>query len=241
MRNRSAVLVLLIALVATACGGGDADITTDGVASVTDLDEVTSAEDLVATEDDAADQGIETQEDSALALASCMRDNGFEDFPDPVIDANGNLGFGNAAANSGIDFRDPEVRTQLQECAEGAGFEGGRGANRPDPETLAEQFLTYTQCLRDEGLDVGDLEFGQPGGGQGQAQRNGDGAGAGRGQAQGQGGAGGNRSGFIANRLGLDIEDPAVVAAMSSCEQVLEDALAGLGAPGAQRPAGAQT
>lgn len=240
MRIRVLLGLCVAALLFAACGGGDEDLATDGVASVTDLQEVTPAEELVTADDAESAEGESVageQEVSALALAACMRENGFDDFPDPSADAEGNFGFRDAAIAGEFDFRDPDTRAQLQSCAGEVGFEGGGGRNRPDPETIAEEFLAYTQCLRDEGLDVGDLEFGQPGAGQGQGQ---DGNGGGRGQAQGQAGAGGDRSARVANRLGLDVEDPAVVDAMTACESVLEDVLSGIGAPGA-RPAGSDT
>ena len=111
----------------------------------------------------------------------------------------------------------------------------------------------YTQCLRDEGLDVGDLEFGggpgagggnggggagggNGGGGAGGGNAgNGDGGngdgngGGGAGRAQGNGGAGFDPSTRIAGALGLDLEDAAVTAALEVCAPVLEEAFAGFG------------
>lgn len=238
MRTQRFLTLIVIGVLIAACGGAEEDLATDGVASVSDLQEVTSAEELVT--DDALDpddgESNGAQEESALALAACMRENGFDDFPDPSAGADGTFGFRDAAIAGEFDFRDPDTRAQLQACAGEVGFEGGR-ANRPDPEVISEQLLVYTQCLRDEGLDVGDIEFGAGAGGQGQGQANGD---NGRGQAQGQTGPGGDRSARIAQRLGLDLEDPAVAAALETCEAVLEEVISSLGGPGA-RPAGSDS
>ena len=209
------------------------------MASVTDLDEsTTEAVEAAAAETSSSD--TTDPEEIVLALAQCMRDNGFDDFPDPVADGNGGFGLRDAIRSSGIDLQDPAFREAIDLCRVESGADqlgtGARGANR---EALEEGLLVYTDCLRSEGLDVGDITFG--GAGAGQAQGQGQEQAQGQGRAQGEGGATGDRSSRIANRLGLDLEDPATVAALEACEPTLEEALAGFGQGGNRQPAATTT
>jgi hypothetical protein len=236
-------------LLLSACGGDAASADTVGVASIDDLEQsaVGAASEIAEGADEA---GVElSAEEAGLLLSSCMRDNGYPDFPDPSFDAEGNLNLRDAIATSGIDFRDETVREQLDVCRDEAGAENfGAGGGGVDREAIQEQLLTYTDCLRAEGLDVGDLAFGgAPGQGQAQdgAAANGsdgdDAAAGGRGQAQGNGGAGGDRSARIANQLGLDVDDPDTAAAVEACSTTLDEALAGFGPGGAAPAATANT
>lgn len=241
-RSRILAAVAALAVLLAACGGGDGDAAeTAGVASVDDLDEATTDAVDVAEDEAAAEVSTDDAEEIVLAMSQCMRDNGWNDFPDPVPDGNGGFGLRNAILTSGIDFQDPAFREQLEVCqAESGADQLGTGARNNNREALEEGLLVYTDCLRAEGLDVGDLTFdgGQGGQAQGQGQAQADGAdGEGRGQPQGQGGAGGDRAERIANRLGLDLEDPDVVAALDACEPTLDEALAGFGQGGGQQPA----
>ena len=256
--------IFVSALFLSACGGGE-EPATAGVASATDLDEAAvSAEELAADAvDDAVTTGDVTAEEAALAFSQCMRDNGFADFPDPEIGANGAPNLRAAIQSSGIDFQSEEFQTIAATCRDDVGADnfgagaGGRGDARAE---IQENLLGYTQCLRDEGLDVGDLEFGGGAGagnggnaagnggnaaGNGGANAgnggNGDGNGQGAGRAQGNGGAGVDPSTRIAGALGLDLEDTSVAAAIEACESVLEEAFAGIvgggGGGGANAPA----
>ena len=255
-------------VVLTACGAAASDETA-GVASASDLEgaDVTTVE-ADTSEDAAAEAAVElTTEEAALALSVCMRDNGFADFPDPVID-DGAVNLRGALADSGLDFQDEDLRTQFQACVEDVGAEnlGGGGGGRADVQNQAqENLLVYTQCLRDEGLDVGDLDFGNGAGGPGAgnagagggnggagggngagnaAPGEGDNAGNGAGNQGAGPGAGGGQGNRIAAALGLDTEDPATQAALTACEDVLSEIFAGVGGgpgggPGAGAPAAA--
>lgn len=59
------------------------------------------------------------QLDQARAVATCMREAGF-DYPDP--DPNMVGGPGNQQIPPGVDIRDPRVRDQLRECVRQAGI-----------------------------------------------------------------------------------------------------------------------
>ena len=64
-----------------------------------------------------------------LALAQCIRDQGFEAYPDPVIGADGRLERvrGLEMADTGIDRRSPEFQEALSICRDEMGLEGGPG------------------------------------------------------------------------------------------------------------------
>lgn len=64
-----------------------------------------------------------------LLLAQCIRDQGFEAYPDPAIDADGGLQRlrGQAFADTGIDRRSPEFQAAITTCRDELGFEGGPG------------------------------------------------------------------------------------------------------------------
>lgn len=221
-----------LALVLTACTSGEEE---SGIASL--------AESTVAAEGTAVEG---TAEEQALAFAQCMRDNGV-DFPDPTVDADGNPSFEGAFGRSeegGFDPGDTSFRDAMEACGdlmEGLAFGpggGGAGGGQFDTEAMQEALYTYTSCLRDEGLDVGDIEFGMPGeGGPG-----GDDAGAApdagataapelgeAGErpepAEGQAGPGGDMSDRFAEQLGYDADDPEWIAANEVCQPVLEEAM----------------
>jgi len=106
----------------TACGGGE-EPATDGVASAADLDEAVAsaealAEDVIENTDAA---GEITAEEAVLGFSQCMRDNGFPDFPDPEIDANGRVNLRGAFQNADIDFQSEEFQTTSTACREEAG------------------------------------------------------------------------------------------------------------------------
>jgi hypothetical protein len=114
-----------------------------------------------------------------------------------------------------------------------------------DPSIIEERFLVVTQCLRDEGVEVDDLQFG------GRFGANGDGPSAGVGPAGGDedrnpvggfeggggprfgndgpgtGADGPNGEGFdpgdrLLDGLGLDSGDPDVVAAVEACQSAID-------------------
>ena len=76
-----AVLMTVVSLLAAACSDAAAD-------SVAFLDSTTT---LAPASDEESDA---TDEEALLAFATCMRDNGIEDFEDPTIDSDGRLQFG---------------------------------------------------------------------------------------------------------------------------------------------------
>ena len=74
---------------------------------------------------EAEQERLETQ----LALAACIRENGFEQYPDPAVDANGRLqrAGGREFQDIGIDRRSEEFQAVIATCRDETGIEGGPG------------------------------------------------------------------------------------------------------------------
>ncbi len=175
-------------------------------------------------------------EDQALAFAQCMRDNGV-DFPDPTVDADGNLSFAGAfrqAQGGGFDPGDSSFRDAMDACRDlmdGLTLGGGRAGGDFDSSALQEAMLAYTQCLRDQGLDVGDITFDGPG-------LRGAGPGAGGvqptaapsgGPAAGERQFGGDPTDRFAEILGQDPNDPEWISANTVCQPALQEAMSSVG------------
>lgn len=64
-----------------------------------------------------------------LALAQCIRDHGFETYPDPAIGSDGRLERvrGQGMSDIGIDPRSAEFQEALGDCRDEMGIEGGPG------------------------------------------------------------------------------------------------------------------
>lgn len=231
---RSVLLVLAaFVLLAAACSGSDGEPT--GVATlegVAGADEP-GGEETPTDGPDSIDATLAADE-AALEFSQCMRDQGL-DFPDIGVNTEGNPDIGEAFQNSDVQPRSEEFRDAIQECGDilqGAGFGGGRGRLADNTE-IQDAFVEFSECIRDEGFDVGDLQFGGPGGGNGPGAGDGppDGDRPQRGQGRGQGGFG-DRSNRIAEALGLDPQDPGVEAALAECSPILDTAFSQFG-PGA--------
>jgi hypothetical protein len=185
-------------------------------------------------------------EDQALAFAQCMRDNGV-DFPDPTVDADGNPSFDGALGRGqegGFDPQDTSFEDAMTACGDlMEGLSVGPGGGDFDSDAMNEALYVYTQCLRDEGLDVGDITLdGRFGGGQAP-----DGAGApgatgvppvDQGDqpappADGVRGGGDDPTDRFATQLDQDPEDPAWITANEVCQPALAEAMTSAGVPGA--------
>lgn len=209
-RFRALAAVGAIGVVAlSACGSG---ASADGVASLTD-DTDSTGDDTTGSDVAGGDTGdgddVAATEEQMLEFAQCMRDNGV-DIGDPVVDADGNVTFGDFGPGrgpgaGGDDGGGPpdETREAFTACGDlldGAQFGRGRGADF-DPTELQDSLLDFAQCMRDNGVDMDDPDFSsfeEPGGDE-------------------QGGGPGGGGPFAT----LDRSDPEVEAAMESCQDIL--------------------
>lgn len=237
----SGVACGLTAFLLTACGSSTAA-----------TNDVATLEDNPTGQTETVEQDLAAgTADSALAYASCMRDNGVE-MDDPTFDAEGDLDAGSlfGRGDATFDRQSEEFQTAQTACAdylEGITF-GGGGQGGFDRSAIEDGLLSYTACLRDEGLSVNDISFG--GGGQGA-----DGAGAGGqaagGQAaegqdgngfeggtrpdRGEGGGGVGGAGFdptarLIQQLDIDDTDPVASAALETCQTTLDAVFSGAAA-----------
>jgi hypothetical protein len=229
-KSRRVWLALSVsALALTACGGAEAGSDDDSLPVVENVEQ--PAESTVTTTPGGGDGGEASRGDPAasddeavLEWAQCMRDNGI-DIEDPTVDANGNVQLGRPSGN--IDPQSGDVRAAAEACSgllEGTTFGANRGGRF---DQIQEAFLAFTECLRDEGLDVGDIDLASRAGAPGE------------GQGGGQAGAPGNGTGegLTAERLegvipGLDAKDPATQPAIDVCRPALVEAFDGLGLGG---------
>ena len=147
-------LTLISAVVFLAgCGGGSSG----GVAAI-DSDTSTSTTPSTATTP--ADR-----EAALLKAAKCMRANGLKDYPDPVVDANGDVRPGEFRAL--FNRNDPAVRMAFTACR--ALFGTARPQFTPEQQQkLQDALLAFAKCVRAHGYDMPDPTFGgAPGEGRG--------------------------------------------------------------------------
>lgn len=166
------VIALLagVALVAAACGGTDdsdeAAVIVVETADNTAAADTDSSSTDADTSDDAGSSG--NDEEQALEFAQCMRDEGI-DFPDPIVNADGSVDFfgGAGGRGDGGGFQnDAGFQDAIDGCGsliEGASFLPNQGDFTEQEDT----FLEAAECLRDEGIDVADPDFGNGAGGGG--------------------------------------------------------------------------
>ena len=164
-----------------------------GAGEVTD-EELVSPEDL-------------SDEERLLAFAECMRENGV-DFPDPVVEADGTVTFGFRPGGGGGGLqrlgeigRDPDTPAARAACEgliEGLAFGPGQGG--VDLIELQDALLEFAQCMRDNGVDMGDPDLSRFG-------------------------PGGNDDDQPGGPFGaIDVNDPDFAAAFEVCQQQLPQA-----------------
>lgn len=193
-------------LLLSACGGSDT-AESEALPVIENVDAGADSSEVTAPAADVPD------DEAVLEWAACMRDNGV-DIEDPTVDADGNIQLG--APGGDFDPQSADFQSAAESC--GALLEGTTfsGANR-GVDGLQEGLVAFTTCLRDEGLDVGDVDFsgGQPAGGAPDA--------------------GSDES--LIDRLatvipGFDPADPSTEQAVATCEPILNDVFNDVGIGG---------
>ena len=196
-RPRAALLLAALGAAAllAACGSSSSS-TSGGVASIGNAASTSAAA--------ATQPQTPAQREAALEKAAqCMRSHGVTSYPDPTVDANGNVQQGSF---SGIDRSDPSVRSAFQACR--SLFAASRPQFSPQQQqALQDAILAYTKCMRTNGYDLPDPTF------------NGGGAGG-----AGGGGVFGNRN--------VNRNDPTYKKANTACRPTLQKALASAGVRG---------
>ncbi len=137
----------------SACGGDGNGSSGDADQEVASLG--TEAETPVGSDVTASSAPMDPEE-AQLAFAECMREHGI-DMPDP-------------GADGGIQIMatpetEDEMEAAMEECQ--PLLENARGAIEMDPEQEAEmreQMLEFTECMREQGIDMPDPVFSDDGG-----------------------------------------------------------------------------
>lgn len=130
------------------------------------------------TDGDAPADDDLTDEEVLLEFAACMRDNGVE-FPDPIVEADGTVTFGlrpgrGGAGQNASDLqaigRDPDLPAAREACSpivEGLALgPGGQSFDEAQVE-IEDMLLEFAQCMRDNGVDIGDPDLSAVGPGSG--------------------------------------------------------------------------
>lgn len=146
--RRPFLILTALAVVLAACGGGDGE-------EVASLESTTTT---VAETTTTVDETAELEAD-LIAFSQCMRDNGVPDFPDPTIDADGNPEF----------FPGGQPPEGMDQDSMDAAFDACQDliadvvlSFLPEDTTeLEDTFLEFSQCMRDQGIDLPDPDFSQ--------------------------------------------------------------------------------
>lgn len=159
--KRSLAVVVGLTLLTAACGS-DGDEAEAAPVVVIDGESAADGTDSTSTTAGAAEANT-TDEELALEFAQCMRDNGFPDFPDPTVNADGSIELvAGGAEQAGIDPESDDFDPALDACGPivaGASFLPAAGIDRSEIE---DNLLAFAQCLRDLGHDVADPDLSGP-------------------------------------------------------------------------------
>ncbi len=94
--------------------------------------------------------GSAAQTDPVLEFAECMREHGVEiEDPQP-------------GENIAIEDDDPTTRKALAAC-DGKLGDAGQEPTAEEDEEFREGWLAFSECVREEGIDLADPEFPGPG------------------------------------------------------------------------------
>lgn len=163
MRSRWLLVVVAMALAVAACSG---DSESSGVASLDDSPSETLITDGSETATDVDDQ------EALNEFAACMRENGVEDFEDPIVDADGTVEFGFVVEGEVGDGDRDAMRTAMEACREHLeGISLGRGDGGFDETEIQDQLVEFAACMREQGIDMDDPDLssfgtgGEPGAG----------------------------------------------------------------------------
>lgn len=152
--TRVSTAVVILGVLMTACGDGDD--TTSGGDPDQEVASLGSEPDAPVGSEVTASSAPADPEEAQLAFAECMREHGV-DMPDPGAE-------GGIAIEVTPETED-EMNAAMEECQ--PLLENARGAIEPDPEQEAEmreQVLEFTECMREQGIDMPDPVFSDDGG-----------------------------------------------------------------------------
>jgi hypothetical protein len=208
VRRRKLLLPLIplvpLTLALAACGS-DAD-GGDDVASLSDADGASTAS-SPSSSDGTSDEAVDPQQ-AMLDFAECMREQGI-DMPDPEFTEDGGVMFraGGVGDDGSPSLSDRAAMEEAHEACQQHLANAPMAADREgfDPTEMEDQMLEFTQCMRDEGVDMPDPDFSDDGDGTFEAPDPGESSGP-----------------MIAGPFGtLDLGDPDVAAAFEGCGDIV--------------------
>ena len=187
------LLLVFIAfvLVLAACGNDDGS-------QVASLENVAGSDDVTVAE---VDTDVADQE-AILEFSQCIRDNGVEEFEDPVIGADGSIEFSFGGRSDDPEGDREAMRAAFEACQEhldGLAF----GPGSTDLTEIEDTMLEFAVCMRENGVDMPDPDFSNLGLG---------------------GGSGEESPGGIFGGA-IDLDDPDVEAALEACQEVFGGSL----------------
>jgi hypothetical protein len=123
------------------------------VASIDDVATSTAASST--TTQPAAD--ADADEEAVLGFAACMRDRNI-DFPDPIVDSEGNVGFDFEALGDLTELDESELESAFEACVPllaGVSF----GFERVFEADFQDDVVVFAGCMRENGIDMPDPDF----------------------------------------------------------------------------------
>lgn len=139
-RSALSAAVLLLTLVAAACGDDEAPA-------------VASLERTSTTLTD-QDPQVDTEQ-QVLRFAECMREQGI-DLPDPTVDAEGNVEFVPPPGFQPADLEEIfDAAENCEEFLEGVSL----GFDTTDLAAATDVLLDFSACMRENGFDLPDPDF----------------------------------------------------------------------------------
>ena len=151
-RSLSLLMVMISLLLVSACF--NLDQSNAGVAQIND----SNLESLkVETKGDSQ----LTNEEKATQFVECMRELGFKDLQDPVLNADGSINWGPIKATLGqFKEKDFKLRKAYDTCLPLLqDFTNTKSESAEDLEEHKDKLLEYAKCLREKGLNVPDPDF----------------------------------------------------------------------------------
>ena len=136
--------VLAAGLLVTACAGGS-----DG-SGVATLDGGSRDGEGSQSQGD----GQKDPSDAALAYAKCMRREGI-DMPDPKVGEGGLIQIGPGPAKGGLEEPDEDFKAADEKCRHLLQT-GAAELSEEDKAALQDAMLQFTECMRNEGIDMPD-------------------------------------------------------------------------------------
>jgi hypothetical protein len=158
-RTRTLIIAIALTVVAASCSssGGSSEVAT-----------LEPAAEAPSQTSDTAPDSLAEAEGAMLEFTQCLRDQGI-DVDDPTIGPDGSLQLPPiefAIEGDGTEGEEPDFsafEAMIAPCEELLGSVGSVGSNA-DAVGFEDALVEYSQCMRDNGIDMPDPDFSSEGG-----------------------------------------------------------------------------